>query len=279
MRGLSGAVVIITGGASGIGEACAERFVAEGSHVVIADVQHERGAALVDRLGERAEFVYTDVTDEGSIASLVDGVVQRHGRLDVFFANAGVFGAVGPIAEQRTADVDLTIGINLRGVILCFKHAARVMIPQRAGVLIATASPGGIVGGAGPHVYSATKAGVVGLTRSVAAELRPHGIRVNSVVPGAIVSAMTAAALVGDAEAIDQTAEVMGKGKSSPLSGPGAPADLAGAVAFLASDDAAFMTGSELVVDAGYTHASGPAAFAREKYAGSTAYLEGGRRS
>ncbi|HEY8534249.1 MAG TPA: SDR family oxidoreductase [Micromonospora sp.] len=277
MRGLKDAVVIVTGGASGIGEACVERFVEEGSRVVIADVQEDRGRALASRLGERAEFVFTDVTKEESIAALVDTVVERHHRLDVFFANAAIFGAVGPIAEQNTADVDVTIAVNLRGVILSFKHAARAMLPRRKGVLIATASPGGIIGGAGPHVYSATKAGIIGLTRSVAAELRPHGIRVNAVIPGAIVSAMTASALVGDPDAVDQTAEVMAK--NSMLGRPGMPADLAGAVAFLASDDAAYITGSELFVDAGYTHASGSAAFARSTYAGASAFLEGGRRS
>jgi NAD(P)-dependent dehydrogenase (short-subunit alcohol dehydrogenase family) len=277
MRGLRGKVVVVTGGASGIGEACVERFVEEGCRTVVADVQRERGQKLADSLGELADFVHVDVTDEASIASLVDTVVARYGALDVFFANAAVFGAVGPLAELSADDVDITLAINLRGVILCLKHAARVMVPQGSGVLITTASPGGMIGGAGPHVYSATKAGVVGLTRSAAAELRRHGIRANAVIPGAIVSSMTAAAVVGDANDIEQTSETMAKG--SMLGRAGVPADLAGAVAFLASDDAAYMTGSELVVDAGYTHAGGSAAFAADKYAGAAALLEGGRRS
>lgn len=277
MRGLEDAVVIVTGGASGIGRACVERFVAEGSRTVIADIQTEAGEQLAEQLGPLATYQPLDVTDEASIAALVDTVVEHHGRLDVLFANAAVFGAVGPIAEQRTEDVDLTLAVNLRGVILCLKHAARVMVPQRSGVIITTASPGGLIGGAGPHVYSAAKAGVVGLTRSVAAELRGHGIRVNAVVPGAIASAMTASALLGDAGDLDRTADVMAKG--SMLGRAGLPEDLAGAVAFLASDDAAYMTGSELFVDAGYTHAGGSAAFAQEKYAGTGALLEGGRRS
>jgi NAD(P)-dependent dehydrogenase (short-subunit alcohol dehydrogenase family) len=277
VRGLAGKVVVVTGGASGIGRACAERFVEEGCPTVIADVQREPGEAAARELGELASYVHLDVTDEDSIAALVDTVAERHGRLDVFMANAAVFGAIGPIAQQRTADVDLTLAVNLRGVILSLKHAARVMVPQGAGVIITTASPGGLIGGAGPHVYSATKAGIIGLTRSVAAELRPRGIRVISVVPGAIASAMTASVLVGDADDLEATAERMAKG--SMLGRAGVPEDLAGAVAFLASDDAGDITGSELFVDAGYTHASGAAYFAGEQHAGSGALLEGGRRT
>ncbi|WP_181311765.1 SDR family NAD(P)-dependent oxidoreductase [Nocardioides campestrisoli] len=277
MRGLAGKVVVVTGGASGIGRACVARFVEEGCTTVVADVQHGPGEALAAELGDLASYVHVDVTDEGSIAGLVDAVLARHGRLDVFMANAAVFGAIGPIADQRTSDVDLTLAVNLRGVILSLKHAARAMVPQGAGVIITTASPGGLIGGAGPHVYSATKAGVIGLTRSVAAELRPRGIRVTAVVPGAIASAMTASALVGDAADLEAAAERMAQG--SMLGRAGLPEDLAGAVAFLASDDAGYITGSELFVDAGYTHASGSAYFAGEQHAGSAALLEGGRRS
>jgi NAD(P)-dependent dehydrogenase (short-subunit alcohol dehydrogenase family) len=277
VRGISGKVVVVTGGASGIGAAVAERFVEEGATVVVADVQAAPAEELVARLGPRASYVHTDVTDESSIEALVDTVVAAHGRLDVFHANAAVFGAVGPISEQRTADVDLTLAVNLRGVLLCLKHAARVMVPQGSGVIVTTASAGGIIGGVGPHAYSAAKAGVIGLTRSVAAELREHGIRVNAVIPGAIVSAMTADIVTGDATAIDATDQAL---SGSALGGrPGRPGDLAGAVVFLASDDAAYMTGSEMFVDAGYTHAHGGADFAKGRFVGSAALLEGGRRS
>lgn len=272
----AGRVVVVTGGASGIGEACVRRFVADGAVVVIADVQDERGVALAAGLGERAEYVRTDVTQESDIEALVDGVVARHGSLDVLFANAGVFGAVGPIAQTRAKDADITIAVNLRGTLLCLKHAVRVMLPQGRGSIIATASPGGIIGGVGPHVYSATKAGIIGLVRSVAAEVREHGLRVNTVVPGAIVSAMTADVVAGDASDIDGAASRMGA--SSMMGRPGVPDDLAGAVAFLAGDDARYITGSELMVDAGYTHAWGSAAFSKGDFVGSEARLEAGRR-
>jgi NAD(P)-dependent dehydrogenase (short-subunit alcohol dehydrogenase family) len=275
MTRLDGRVAIVTGGASGIGAACVRRFVSEGAITVIADIQDDKGEELAAELG--AHFVHTDVTRESDIEALVDGVVGRHGGLDVFFSNAAVFGAVGPIAQTRTSDADITIAVNLRGTLLCLKHAVRVMLPRRSGSIIVTASPGGIVGGVGPHTYSATKAGVIGLVRSVAAEVREHGIRVNCVVPGAIVSPMTADVVVGDADDLEQAAKVMGE--SALFGRPGRPDDLAGAVVFLAGDDAAYITGSELMVDAGYTHAWGSAAFAKGEFVGSAARLEGGRRT
>jgi len=264
MRGIEGQAVIITGGASGIGAACAARFVAEGAFVTIADTQVGRAAALADELGNRCSHAWVDVTNEASISTAVDEAVEKHGKLDVMFANAGIFGAVGPIATSDTASVDLTLAINLRGVFLSLKHAARVMVPRGSGCIIATASPGGYIGGAGPHAYAASKAGVVGLTRSVAAELRPHGIRVNALVPGAVVSAMTAQVMAGDTGALDRAAEVMGW--TGQISGPARPDDIAGAVVFAASEDGRYMTGSELFVDAGYTHASGKAQFAGERF-------------
>lgn len=251
---------IVTGGASGIGAACAERLAADGFHVLVADVQDEPGRMVARRIG--GEFVRADVTREDDIEALVD----RTGSLDVFFANAGVFGALGPIERTVADDADRTIAVNLRGTLLCLKHAVRVMRPRGRGSIIVTASPGGIVGGVGPHVYSATKAGVAGLVRSVAAEVREYGIRVNSVVPGAIVSPMTAAVLADDPADLDAAARAM---SPSPLVGrPGVPGDVAGAVSFLASKDSVFVTGSELFADAGYTNAPGPASFARGKFAG-----------
>ncbi len=251
---------IVTGGASGIGVACAERLAADGFHVLVADVREESGRSVARRIG--GEFVYTDVTREDDIEALVN----RVGSLDVFFANAGVFGALGPIERTDAAEADRTIAVNLRGTLLCLKHAVRMMRPRGRGSIIVTASPGGVVGGVGPHVYSATKAAVAGLVRSVAAEVRDHGIRVNSVVPGAIVSAMTAAVLADDPADLDAAARAMAP---SPLVGrPGVPGDVAGAVSFLAGRDSAFVTGTELFVDAGYTHAPGPASFAKGRFAG-----------
>src|SRR5690625_3418671 len=161
MDGIRNKVAVITGGASGIGAAVARRLHSEGAHIVIADINEEAGSALARELN--VTFRRTDVSREESIQSLVDETHKQFGSLDIFVANAAVFGAVGPIAELDVTALDITMNVNLRAVILCVKHAARVMVPARTGSIILTASPGAIVGGAGPHVYSATKGGVISL--------------------------------------------------------------------------------------------------------------------
>ena len=157
------------------------------------------------------------------------------------------------------------------------KHAARVMIPRGRGVIIATTSPAAMVGGIGNHAYSAAKAGILGLMRSVAAELRDHGIRVNAVMPGAVVSAMTADLILGDAGALERATEVMAGDAARPR--PGLPEDIAAAVSYLASDDATFVTGHTMVVDGGLTTIGGDSRFARGQFAEGGAMLEAGRRA
>lgn len=274
---LDGTVAVITGAASGIGAATVRRFVAEGALVVAADVQDKAGRALVTELGDAARFAHCDVADEDDVAAAVDLAVAEFGRLDVMFNNAGVFGATGSIARSRMEDVDRTIAVILRGAILGTKHAARVMIPQESGCIVSTTSPGGMHGGLGPHAYSAAKAGVIGLTQSVAAELRYHRIRVNAIAPGAVVSAMTADIVTGDASDIAGTTEVL---RGVDVAGrPGIPEDIAAGVVYLASDDAVFVTGSTLMVDGGVTFASGPSPFAVGDNADPRGYYEAGRRS
>jgi NAD(P)-dependent dehydrogenase (short-subunit alcohol dehydrogenase family) len=273
---LEGRVAVITGASSGLGEATARRFVAEGAGVVLADVQENRGTALASELGTVARFVVTDVTDESSVEGAIDAAVADFGRLDVVFNNAGIIGAVGPIAALRRADYDLTVAVNLTGVVFGMKHAARVMVPQGSGVILATTSPAAVAGGLGPHVYSATKAAIVGLVQSVAAELRPHGIRVNAIMPGAMVTAMTADLVAGDADALDRAHEVMAASALTPR--PGLPDDIAAAALYLASDDAAFVTGSVLQVDGGLSTAPGTSAFAQPEYTDAAAVREAGRR-
>jgi NAD(P)-dependent dehydrogenase (short-subunit alcohol dehydrogenase family) len=278
MTRLAGKVAVITGGASGIGAATATRFVNEGACVVLADVQDPAGSELARRLGAAARFHHVDVASEDDVAAVVDFAVAEFGRLDVMFNNAGIIGAVGSIARSRMSEVDRTFAVILRGAFLGAKHAARVMIPARSGVIISTTSPGGLHGGLGPHAYSAAKAGIVGLTQSVAAELRRHRIRVNAVAPGATVSAMTADLTTGDPGDLNGAAAAMST--DSDVAGrPGIPEDIAAAVAYLASDDAVFVTGSTLMVDGGATYASGPSPFATDQWDSSLAVLEGGRRA
>jgi NAD(P)-dependent dehydrogenase (short-subunit alcohol dehydrogenase family) len=250
---LDGKVAVITGAASGIGAGTARCFVDEGASVVIADLQEDAGGRLADELGAAARFVATDVTSEDDVAAAVELAVGDFGRLDVMFNNAGVVGVVGSVAEMPVEAFDHTMAILLRGVFLGTKHAARVMIEQGSGVILNTASTAGVVGGLGPHVYTAAKHGVIGLTRSVANELAPHGIRVNAIAPGNTVTAMTASVMTGDHADTEQAADHIGA--MSPLGYPGFPEDVAAAAVYLASDDGRYVSGHTLVVDAGQTAA------------------------
>lgn len=250
---LEGKVAVVTGAASGIGAGTARRFAAEGASVVLADIQDEAGEELAAELGASARFVHCDVTAEADIAAAVDLAVSEFGRLDVMFNNAGVVGAVGSIAETPVEAWDGTMAILLRAVFLGCKHAARVMIPQEGGVILSTSSTAGVVGGLGPHTYTAAKHGVIGLTKTVANELAPHGIRVNAISPGNTVSAMTASVGSGDPDDIEGTANWIAA--MSPLGYAGFPEDIAAAAVYLASDDGRYVSGHTLVVDAGQTTA------------------------
>jgi NAD(P)-dependent dehydrogenase (short-subunit alcohol dehydrogenase family) len=273
---LADRVAVITGAGSGLGAATARRFVAEGANVVIADLQADRGQALSDELGDVARFVLTDVTDEASVAAAVDAAVSTFGRLDIMFNNAGIIGAVGPVATLDFAEFDFTVAVNLRGVAMGMKHAARVMVPQGSGVILSTTSVAGIAGGLGPHVYSATKGGVIALTLSVAAELRPQGIRVNAIMPGAMVTQMTADLTAGDPDALEEARAAMAP--DALMSRPGHPDDIAAAALYLASDDAAFVTAAILPVDAGMTGAPGTSPYATPEFTTASLIREGGRR-
>ena len=250
---LDGKVAMITGGASGIWEATVRLFAAEGARVIIADVQEARGHALAEDLGTVTLYQRTDVTQEAQIAAAVDLAVARYGRLDCLFNNAGIVGAVGPIDETPAEEYDFTMAILLRGPFLGMKHAARVMKPQRSGVILSTSSIAGLQGGLGPHVYATAKTALIGLTRNVAAELGPFGIRVNCIAPGNMATQMVADVMgVGD---IDDLLEAERRlAARSPLKGrPGRASDIAHAALWLASDDAGYVNGHTLTVDGGLT--------------------------
>ncbi len=248
---LAGKSAVITGAASGIGEGTARRFIEEGAQVVIADLQQEKGTALAEELGENARYIFCDVTVEDDIAAAVDLAVAEFGKLDCMVNNAGIVGAVGPIKDTSIEAWDKTINILLRGVFLGSKHAARVMTPQGSGVILSIASTAGVIGGLGPHVYTAAKHGVVGLTKSVASELCKYGIRVNCVAPGNTATAMTADVVSQDHENLEAVNKAIAE--SSMLGIAGQPADIANALLYLASEEARYVTGHTLVVDAGQT--------------------------
>jgi NAD(P)-dependent dehydrogenase (short-subunit alcohol dehydrogenase family) len=231
---LDGKVAIVTGGASGIGAGTVRRFAEEGARVVVADLNVEAGRQLAGELGQLGRFVEADVADEGDVAAVVDLAVAEFGRLDCMFNNAGIIGVVGPISVTSVEAWDRSVAVLLRSVFLGMKHAARVMVPQRAGAILSTSSTAGITGGLGPHAYSACKAAVVGLTRSVAAELAQHGVRVNAIAPGNTVTGMTAIAYTGDAANIEAAAERIKAGFNLGIAGE--PVDIANAALYLASD-------------------------------------------
>ena len=272
---LEGKVAVITGGASGLGEATARLFVREGARVVIGDVQDERGERVAGEIGEGAVYQRTNVTREEDIAAAVDRAVSDFGRLDCMFANAGIVGAIGPIDQIPIEEYDATMAINLRGVFLCMKHAARVMKPQGSGTILCCSSIAGLRGGLGPHVYATAKAALVGLTRNVAAELSPFGIRVNCIAPGNMATQMIAGLVTGDPDRVEDMEK--GMATVSPFPGrAGRPEDIANAALYLASDEAAFVSGHTLVVDAGLTTGSGPGMSLFSEHA--PMVREGGRR-
>ena len=249
MGKLDGKVAVITGGASGIGEATVRLFVEEGAKVVIADVQERRGRPLAEELGSSAAFVNTDVRSEEQVKGAVEQAVERFGRLDCMFNNAGLPGVAGPIEETDLDGFDDTIAILLRGVVAGIKHAAPIMKKQGTG------SIAGQRAGFAPHIYSAAKAAVIHLTRTVAMELGESGVRVNCICPGAIATPLYGTAMGLDPEAAEQSVEVMKGvlGKIQPIQRAGAPDDIARAALWLAGDDSTFVNGHALTVDGGLT--------------------------
>jgi NAD(P)-dependent dehydrogenase (short-subunit alcohol dehydrogenase family) len=253
MARLPGKVALITGGASGIGEATVRLFVAEGASVAIADIQDDRGRRLAGELGDRATYVHADVSREADVSAAIAETAKRFGRLDCLFNNAGYGGVAGSIAEIPVAGFDETIGVLLRGVFLGMKHAAPVMKRQGSGSIISTASVAGLRAGNSGHVYCAAKAAVIHLTHSVALELGESGVRVNCICPGGIATPIFGKALGLSADQADGTVPLM-KGvleQLQPIQRAGLPEDIAHAALWLASDDSTFVNGHALVVDGG----------------------------
>jgi NAD(P)-dependent dehydrogenase (short-subunit alcohol dehydrogenase family) len=253
MTRLASKVALVTGGGSGIGEATVRLFVAEGASVVIADIQDERGRRVAEELGVRAAYVHADVSREADVQAAVAETVRRFGRLDCIFNNAGYGGVGGRIADVPVEGFDETMGVLVRGVFLGMKHAAPVMKRQGSGSIISTASVAGLHTGLGPHVYSAAKAAVIHLTRSVAMELGEHNIRVNCICPGGIATPIFGKGLGLSAERAEEIVPLM-KGvleNLQPIKRSGLPDDIAQAALWLASDDSTFVNGHALVVDGG----------------------------
>lgn len=255
MGQLDGKVAVITGGASGIGAGTVRRFVAEGARVLISDLDQAKGTALADELGEATAFLQTDVSQEEQVANMMAEATDRWGRLDCVFNNAGFGGALGPIASTTVEDFDLTMDVLVKGVFLGIKHAAPIMTAQGSGSIINTASVAGLRAGYAPHLYSVAKCAVIHLTRSVALELGEDNVRVNAICPGFIATPLAAGRPDANTDQIQQMREA---GATSQVLGRvGEPDDIAAMALFLASDESAWMTGQEWVVDGGF-HAGPP---------------------
>ncbi|WP_435064463.1 SDR family NAD(P)-dependent oxidoreductase [Halobaculum sp. EA56] len=250
MNDLPDAVAVVTGAGSGIGRATALRFAEHGARVAVADVDEAGAAETVERVrdagGEAVAFA-VDVSDEESVAALVEAVTEEFGGIDVAHNNAGIEGEGGPITEQSIENWDRVIDVNLRGVFLAMKHEVPAMRDRGGGAIVNTASVAGLVGAAGLTPYYASKHGVVGLTRSVAVETAEDDIRVNAVCPGVIDTPMVERFTGGDAAAVEETVS------PQAMKRMGTPEEVADAVVWLCSDEASFVTGTALPVDGGYT--------------------------
>lgn len=276
---LDGKVAIVTGGASGMGLATVERFVAEGAKVVLCDLpvkskdelaaeigeeraamHHTRrekggpndGVAIADRLGVNASFVACDVTDGSQLQNVVDTAVSKYGGLDVMYNNAGIGGAEGSIIDCPDHVYDRVLDVDLKAVWRGIKLAAPRIAERGGGSIISTASIAAVMGFPGLAAYGAAKAGVCALTRVAAVELAPMNIRVNAILPGGIVTPIIYDSPLAPG-AMDPDMLRAGMTDMQPLKRAGEGSDIAGAATWLASDDSSFVTGQSIQVDGGFT--------------------------
>lgn len=253
MNRLAGKVAIVTGAALGLGRAAARRMSEEGATVAVLDMMEGEGAELARELralGGEAHFWRCDVSSEAEVASVIDAVAARYGRVDILVNNAGVAGVSKPTHEITEAEWDFVQGINVKGVFFCTKHAIPHLKRAGGGSIINLSSIYGLVGGADVPPYHASKGAVRLMTKTDALIYAPDRIRVNSIHPGFILTPMVEHHLdtMDDREAAREAVEAL-----HPLGHIGEPDDIAWGVVYLASDEAKFVTGAELVIDGGYT--------------------------
>ena len=243
-----GKVALVTGGASGIGEACVLRFAQEGAKVAVVDLNSELGektVASVKQAGSDGIFLQVDVSNPEAAEQMVADTVSAFGRLDIAVNNAGISGELNPTGDYSIAGWRNVIDVNLNGVFYCMRYEIPQMIEQRGGVIVNMASILGAVGFATASAYVAAKHGVLGLTKAAALEYASQGIRINSVGPAFIKTPLVT-------QALDEQTQVQLAGLHA-VGRMGEPGEVASLTAFLCSDEASFMTGGYYLVDGGYT--------------------------
>jgi NAD(P)-dependent dehydrogenase (short-subunit alcohol dehydrogenase family) len=254
MARFDGKVALITGGASGIGRATAEAMAAEGAQVIIGDRNRDAAEAVAENSGGRIEAVALDVTSDDEFAAAVDGAMARHGRFDILFNNAGAGGTPLSIADIEMAEWDATMSLLLRSVALGTRLAVPAMSKGGGGAIVNTASVAAFQAGNAPIAYSVAKAGVLHMTKVAAAQLARRNIRVNAICPGLILTGIfTAGYRDQSPQLADDVVDYMTRTapEAQPIAKPGLPSDVAELVMFLASDAAAFITGTHVLIDGG----------------------------
>ena len=248
-------VAVITGGSSGIGKATVELFIKEGARVVFGDILDERGDTIAEELGENATYIHTNVRLESDIKALLDYTVDKHGKIDILYNNAGFGGAIGLVEDIPTDAFDVSMEVLFRSVFLGIKFVAPIMKKQGSGSIITTSSIAGIHV-EGLHIYSAAKAAIIQFTHSVAKELGEYGVRVNCICPGVIATPIFGKSFGLSQEQSERMAEMMktrsGESDNQSINRSGLPEDIAKAALWLATDDSGFVNGHALIVDGGF---------------------------